>query len=135
MLRASQLAAISARPNHWNAAAPVAFADYVTINLRACRRSRYERGYLLLCLENGHYAISLDQSGNNIPKVSCTSGWQLIKAFDIGVREAMPMAGNPESLVGIKGLTPVGYRRTVNCGEERNDALADSPDASHFRLR
>lgn len=33
--------------------------------------------HVFLCLENGHYAVSTDPSGANIPAVDCGSGWRL----------------------------------------------------------
>ncbi len=46
--------------------------------------------HLFLCLENGHYAVSTDPSGANLPADRCISGWKHIKAFSLGVREALP---------------------------------------------
>ena len=37
--------------------------------------------HLFLCLCNGHYAISTDKSGNNLPGSECQSGWKLVQVL------------------------------------------------------
>ena len=63
--------------------------------------------HLFLCLENGHYAVSTEPSGANIPAAQCTSGWRHVKKFALGVREALPFPADPEPVVRAIGTT--GY--------------------------
>jgi hypothetical protein len=65
------------------------------------------KGHLFLCLENGHYAATSDPSGANLPADRCSSGWKHVKAFSLGVREALPFATNPEPV--IRAIRDVGY--------------------------
>ena len=63
--------------------------------------------HLFLCLENGHYAATTDASGANLPADRCNSGWKYIKAFSLGVREALPFTTNPEPV--IRAIRDSGY--------------------------
>ena len=63
--------------------------------------------HLFLCLENGHYAATTDPSGANLPAARCSSGWKHIKAFSLGVREALPFTTNPEPV--IRAIRDTGY--------------------------
>ena len=63
--------------------------------------------HLFLCLENGHYAVSTDPSGANIPAAGCNSGWKYVKKFALGVREALPFPADPEPVV--RGVRATGY--------------------------
>ena len=63
--------------------------------------------HLFLCLENGHYAVTTDPSGTNIPASACRSGWKHVKAFSLGVREALPITTNPEPV--IRAVRDHGY--------------------------
>ena len=62
---------------------------------------------MFLCLENGHYAVSSDSAGTNLPRDACTAGWQFVRNFTLGVKEALPVAGNPEP--ALASLRNVGY--------------------------
>jgi hypothetical protein len=63
--------------------------------------------HLFLCLENGHYAVSTEPSGANIPAAQCTSGWRHVKKFALGVREALPFPADPEPVV--RAIRTTGY--------------------------
>ena len=63
--------------------------------------------HLFICLENGHYAVSTDPSGANIPAGNCLSGWKHVKEFALGVQEALPFAANPEPV--IRAIREAGY--------------------------
>ena len=63
--------------------------------------------HLFLCLENGHYAATTDPSGANLPADRCSSGWKHVKAFSLGVREALPFTTNPEPV--IRAIRDTGY--------------------------
>jgi hypothetical protein len=66
-----------------------------------------QEAHLFLCLENGHYAATTDPSGANLPSARCSSGWKHIKAFSLGVREALPFTTNPEPV--IRAIRDTGY--------------------------
>ena len=55
--------------------------------------------HLFLCLENGHYAVSTDSSGANLPAAGCSSGWKYVKQIALGVREPLPFPADPEPVV------------------------------------
>ena len=63
--------------------------------------------HLFLCLENGHYGVSSDASGKNLPTEACLSGWRYVKTFKLGVREALPFQANPEPV--LRALRSEGY--------------------------
>jgi hypothetical protein len=66
-----------------------------------------EQAYLFRCGDGSLWAISYDEDGANLPRSSCPEGWQLMEAFSIGVREAMPLAIDPEPV--LRGLWASGY--------------------------
>jgi hypothetical protein len=57
------------------------------------------KAYLFLCVENGHYAVSNDAAGGNLPPDKCLSGWKLVQEFELGVKEALPFAADPEPIL------------------------------------
>ena len=65
------------------------------------------QAYLFLCLDNGHYAASSNSAGSNLPRDTCTAGWQFIRSFALGVKEALPLSGDPEP--ALAGLRNSGY--------------------------
>ena len=63
--------------------------------------------HLFLCLDNGHYAVSTDPAGANIPPAHCSSGWRHVKTFALGVREALPFPADPEPV--LRSVRVTGY--------------------------
>ena len=63
--------------------------------------------HVFLCLENGHYAVSTDSSGANLPADDCSSGWKYVKQIALGVREALPFPADPEPVV--REVRATGY--------------------------
>ena len=63
--------------------------------------------HVFLCLENGHYAVSTDPSGANLPAAGCSSGWKYVKQIALGVREPLPFPADPEPVV--RGVRATGY--------------------------
>jgi hypothetical protein len=63
--------------------------------------------HLFLCLENGHYAVSTNSSGANIPAAGCRSGWKYVKKLRLGVRDALPFPADPEPVV--RAVHAMGY--------------------------
>jgi hypothetical protein len=63
--------------------------------------------YLFLCLGNGHYAVTCDRSGSNLPRASCLEGWKFVREFPLGVREPLPIDGDPEPV--LRSLRDTGY--------------------------
>ena len=71
--------------------------------------------HLFLCLENGHYSVSNDRDGANLPKDECFSGWKYIRAFSLDVNAPLPFAANPEPIV--RALLDQGYWIAGEAGE------------------
>ena len=71
--------------------------------------------YLFLRLENGHYAVSNDPSGVNLPPAACLSGWRYIRALDPDVNAPLPFAANPEPI--LRALQDDGYWVAGETGE------------------
>ena len=65
------------------------------------------RAYLFECDDDGLFAISLDPTGENIPKHYCLQGWTFREEFALGVHEPMPVAIAPEAV--LQSLRKVGY--------------------------
>lgn len=63
--------------------------------------------HLFLCSQSGRYAVSRDPSGSNLPPDSCPGGWQHVGVMNLGVREALPIAADPEPV--LRGLLNAGY--------------------------
>ena len=63
--------------------------------------------YLFDCDCEPLFAITRDPTGANLPHGSCLVGWRLRSTFALGVREAMPLAINPEPV--LRGLRGDGY--------------------------
>jgi hypothetical protein len=48
-------------------------------------------------------AITLDETGGNLPKDEGEDGWHLLRSFALGVQEPIPASVNPENvLAGIE---------------------------------
>ena len=63
--------------------------------------------HLFLCLANGHYAVTTDLAGTNLPTASCPSGWRHINTIALGAREALPFSANPEP--AIRAIRETGF--------------------------
>ena len=63
--------------------------------------------HLFLCLENGHYGVSNDGEGANLPTNQCLSGWKFVMTFNLGAQDALPFGANPEPI--IRALADDGY--------------------------
>ena len=61
--------------------------------------------HLFLCLENGHYAVTTDLVGTNLPAAACPTGWKHIDTIALGAREALPFPANPEPAIRAIGKT------------------------------
>lgn len=67
-----------------------------------------DTAYLFECdSEERLFAISTDSGGANLPSRTCPAGWRFKMAFQLGMREAMPLAMDPEPV--LRGLRSVGY--------------------------
>ena len=71
--------------------------------------------HLFLCLENGHYAVSNDPRGANLPQAACLSGWKYIRAIEPDVNAPLPFAANPEPI--LRALRDNGYWVAGETGE------------------
>jgi hypothetical protein len=63
--------------------------------------------YLFQCGDEGLFAVSPDRGGKNIPRTSCTQGWLLRQELRLGMRDPVPVAVCPESI--LRGITDKGY--------------------------
>ena len=77
------------------------------VETRSAADDEARNAHLFMCLENGHYAVSTDPSGANLPASNCISGWRHVKQFALGVQEALPFAANPEPV--IRAIRDTGY--------------------------
>ena len=63
--------------------------------------------HLFACGCEQLFAISLDQTGKNLPAETCPEGWQFKLSFALGVHEVMPAAIALEPV--LRGLRSAGY--------------------------
>jgi hypothetical protein len=63
--------------------------------------------YLFQGDDMGLFAVSLDKSGQNIPRSSCPAGWRLQVEFCLAVHETVPARIAPEPI--IRGIRALGY--------------------------
>ncbi len=63
--------------------------------------------YLFQCGDEELFAVSPDKAGKNIPRSSCTQGWQLRQELQLGIQEPGPTAISPKSL--LPGIIDKGY--------------------------
>jgi len=48
--------------------------------------------HLFKCDAEPLFAVSVDETGSNLPTRHCLEGWKCIEPFALGVHEAMPRA-------------------------------------------
>jgi hypothetical protein len=73
-----------------------------------------QNAFLFQCGNEQLFAVSLDKTGLNIPRSTCTQGWLLREEFLLGVQEPVPAAISPEPILrGIwaKGLLRMARRQ------------------------
>ena len=70
-------------------------------------RNDVRSAHVFMCLEKGHYAVSTDPSGANIPAGSCMSGWRHVQEFILGIQKALPFPASPEPV--IRAIRDTGY--------------------------
>ena len=63
--------------------------------------------YLFQCGDEELFAVSPDKAGTNIPRSSCTQGWQLRQAFQLGRQDPVPSVICPKSV--LRSITDKGY--------------------------
>jgi hypothetical protein len=63
--------------------------------------------YLFQCHAEELFAVSPDKTGANIPRSSCTQGWQLRQAFQLGTQDPVPAPIHPNPI--IRGIMDKGY--------------------------
>jgi len=63
--------------------------------------------FLFQCGDSNLCAITLDESGGNLPKDECEYGWRLLQSFALGVQEPIPASVNPENV--ITGIEVRGF--------------------------
>jgi len=66
------------------------------------------QAYLFECYDDEELrAVTLDETGDSLPRRKCPRGWQLIQSFCLGVREVLPFAMTPEPI--LRGFKNDGY--------------------------
>jgi len=75
--------------------------------------------FFFQCGDEQLFAVSLDKTGVNIPRSTCTQGWLLREEFLLGVQEPVPAAIRPEPI--LRGITAKGYYiwRSGNANEPK----------------
>ncbi len=63
--------------------------------------------HLFLCIDNGHYAVSRDGAGGNLPRDECAGGWQFVRTLVVEVDQPFPFAVDPEPI--LRALKADGY--------------------------
>ena len=66
-----------------------------------------QTAYLFQCGDEELFAVSPDKAGNNLPRSSCTQGWQLRQAFELGATNPVPAAIGSKSI--LRGIIAKGY--------------------------
>jgi hypothetical protein len=70
-------------------------------------RGDAQTAYLFQCGDEELFAVSPDKAGKNIPRSSCTQGWQLRQEFELGAKNPEPAAIGSKSILG--GIIAKGY--------------------------
>ena len=55
--------------------------------------------FLFRCGDSSLCAVTLDETGNNLPKHECEDGWRLLQSFALGVQEPVPASVDPERVI------------------------------------
>jgi hypothetical protein len=55
--------------------------------------------FLFQCGDSNLCAITLDETGGNLPKDECVDGWRILQSFPLGVQEPIPARVNPENVM------------------------------------
>ena len=78
-----------------------------------------QNAFLFQCGNEQLFAVSLDKTGVNIPRSTCTQGWLLREEFVLDVGESVPTAISPEPI--LRGITAKGYYiwRTGNANKPK----------------
>ena len=63
--------------------------------------------YLFQCQGEDLYAVSHDATGANIPRSTCTQGWQMCEEFQLGLRSPVPAPILPDPI--LNGISARGY--------------------------
>ena len=80
--------------------------------------------FFFQCGDEQLFAVSLDKTGLNIPRSTCTQGWVLREEFLLGVQEPVPAAISPEPIT--RGRGPWSSSLTAKSAQ-RHGARAPSP--------
>jgi hypothetical protein len=70
-------------------------------------RGDAQTAYLFQCGDEELFAVSPDKAGKNIPRSSCTQGWQLRQEFKLGAETPVPAAIGSRSI--LRGIIAKGY--------------------------
>jgi len=66
-----------------------------------------QTAYLFQCGDEDLFAVSPDKAGKNIARTSCTQGWLLREEVQLGMRDLVPTAISPKTI--LRGITDKGH--------------------------
>jgi hypothetical protein len=66
-----------------------------------------QNAFLFQCGDEQLFAVSLDNTGVNLPRNTCTQGWLLREKVLLGVQEPVPAAISPDPI--LSGIDAKGY--------------------------
>lgn len=69
--------------------------------------SEAQTAYLFQCRDEELFAVSSDRTGANIPRSSCTRGWQLRQEFQLSTQDPIPAPIEPLPI--IRAIGDKGY--------------------------
>ena len=81
-----------------------------------------QTAYLFQCGDEELFAVSCDKTGANIPRSSCTRGWQLEQEFQLNTQDPLPAPIEPRPVIraiGDKGY----YIWRDSCWAQRKTSL------------
>ena len=66
-----------------------------------------QTAYLFQCGDEELFAVSSDKADKNIPRSSCTQGWQLRQELELGAKNPVPAPIGSKSI--LRGIVAKGY--------------------------
>jgi hypothetical protein len=66
-------------------------------------RGELQTAYLFQCREEELFAVSSDKTGANLPRSSCTQGWELRQEFQLNTQDPIPVPIEPLPIICAMG--------------------------------
>jgi hypothetical protein len=91
--------------------------------------------FFFQCGDEHLFAVSLEKTGVNIPRSTCTQGWVLREEFLLGVREPVPTGISPGPI--LRAITDKGYYiwRSGNANRPKGTSRFSMSPATGVRPR